>query len=271
MLASVQERFDEVSYVVVDDFPTVDPDLVIVEVRGDNQRPRKRPALPEPLHHVPVLPRRPRGPLAGVLQPRRLPNGGTHDRRHDMTGVLDGLTVLDLTQGIAGPVAGMLLADHGAQVTKIEPPGGDPTRALTAARRCGTAGSAARCSIRTRPIDRDRLACSPRARRRAHRELRARRRGRARHRRRHAARAQPAARLLLDHRLRRRRRARRPSCGTTRWSRRAPATSGRAAACPAARSPASPASRPRSPTSCARRLLGRRAPSGSARSRACRG
>jgi ketosteroid isomerase-like protein len=37
MLASVQERFDEVSYVVVDDFPTVDPDLVIVEVRGDNR------------------------------------------------------------------------------------------------------------------------------------------------------------------------------------------------------------------------------------------
>ena len=37
MLTSVQERFDEVSYVVVDDFPTVDPDLVIVEVHGDNQ------------------------------------------------------------------------------------------------------------------------------------------------------------------------------------------------------------------------------------------
>jgi ketosteroid isomerase-like protein len=37
MLAAVQERFDEVSYVVVDDFPTVDPDLVIVEVRGDNR------------------------------------------------------------------------------------------------------------------------------------------------------------------------------------------------------------------------------------------
>jgi ketosteroid isomerase-like protein len=36
MLAAVQERFDSVSYVVVDDFPTVDPDLVIVEVRGDN-------------------------------------------------------------------------------------------------------------------------------------------------------------------------------------------------------------------------------------------
>jgi ketosteroid isomerase-like protein len=37
MLASVHERFDEVSYVIVDDFPTVDPDLVIVEVQGDNR------------------------------------------------------------------------------------------------------------------------------------------------------------------------------------------------------------------------------------------
>lgn len=36
MLSAVQERFDSVSYVIVDDFPAVDPDLVIVEVRGDN-------------------------------------------------------------------------------------------------------------------------------------------------------------------------------------------------------------------------------------------
>jgi ketosteroid isomerase-like protein len=36
MLAAVQERFESVSYAIVDDFPTVDPDLVIVEVRGDN-------------------------------------------------------------------------------------------------------------------------------------------------------------------------------------------------------------------------------------------
>ncbi len=45
-----------------------------------------------------------------------------------MTSVLDGIRVLDLSSGIAGPVAGMLLADHGADVVKIEPPGGDPRR-----------------------------------------------------------------------------------------------------------------------------------------------
>jgi len=45
-----------------------------------------------------------------------------------MAAVLDKLKVLDLTWGIAGPMATMLLADHGAEVTKIEPPGGDPFR-----------------------------------------------------------------------------------------------------------------------------------------------
>jgi crotonobetainyl-CoA:carnitine CoA-transferase CaiB-like acyl-CoA transferase len=46
-------------------------------------------------------------------------------------GVLDGLEVLDLSWGISGPMTGMLLADHGAHVTKIEPPGGDPWRRLS--------------------------------------------------------------------------------------------------------------------------------------------
>ncbi len=43
-----------------------------------------------------------------------------------MAGVLDGIKVLDLSWGISGPMTGMLLGDHGADVTRIERPDGDP-------------------------------------------------------------------------------------------------------------------------------------------------
>ena len=43
-------------------------------------------------------------------------------------GPLSGLKVLELGQLIAGPFAGKTLADFGADVIKVEPPGGDPLR-----------------------------------------------------------------------------------------------------------------------------------------------
>jgi len=45
-----------------------------------------------------------------------------------MPGVFDDVRVLDLSWGAAGPMTTMLLADNGAQVTRIEPPDGDPFR-----------------------------------------------------------------------------------------------------------------------------------------------
>jgi crotonobetainyl-CoA:carnitine CoA-transferase CaiB-like acyl-CoA transferase len=45
-------------------------------------------------------------------------------------GALDGVRILDLTTGIAGPLGVLLLAEQGADVIKVEPPGGDPLRSM---------------------------------------------------------------------------------------------------------------------------------------------
>ena len=43
-------------------------------------------------------------------------------------GALRGLKVVDFGHYIAGPLLGMLLSDQGAEVIKVERPGGDPAR-----------------------------------------------------------------------------------------------------------------------------------------------
>ncbi len=45
-----------------------------------------------------------------------------------MTGPIEGLRVVDCSRGTAGPRATGMLADYGADVVWVEPPGGDPTR-----------------------------------------------------------------------------------------------------------------------------------------------
>ncbi len=47
-----------------------------------------------------------------------------------LASVLDDLVVLDLSQGVAGPLCARLLGDYGADVIKLEPPGGDCGRRM---------------------------------------------------------------------------------------------------------------------------------------------
>ena len=61
-------------------------------------------------------------------------------------GKLSGITVVDLSQFLPGPMLSVMMADHGARVIKIEPAAGDPTRTQApyrTASRCGSPTSIA--------------------------------------------------------------------------------------------------------------------------------
>ncbi|MDV7352794.1 CoA transferase [Rhodococcus oxybenzonivorans] len=65
---------------------------------------------------VPVWPRRNRAAHAGSTTVTQLP--------------LHGIKVIDAATFLAAPLVATLLADHGAEVVKVEPPSGDPYRAF---------------------------------------------------------------------------------------------------------------------------------------------
>ena len=46
----------------------------------------------------------------------------------ESSGALAGLKVIDLSRVLGGPYGTMTLADHGAEVIKVEPPQGDEVR-----------------------------------------------------------------------------------------------------------------------------------------------
>ena len=54
----------------------------------------------------------------------------TRSSAPDDSPAYEGLKVVDMSQGVAGPHCGMLFALHGADVVKIEPPDGDLGRAM---------------------------------------------------------------------------------------------------------------------------------------------
>ena len=88
--------------------------------------------------------------MAGGRSVRRIMGNEAHAHEEQalsrMREWLQGVRVLDLSRYLPGPLATLMLADMGAEVLKIEAPGGDEVLAL-GPRGPGGAGSAAPTGI----------------------------------------------------------------------------------------------------------------------------
>ena len=71
---------------------------------------------------------------------------------HAMPGPLDGYRIVDLTAMITGPLATMVLADQGAEVVKVEPPGGGDVMRYLSTMRGGMSTMFAACNRSKRSI-----------------------------------------------------------------------------------------------------------------------
>ncbi|OZD04961.1 CoA transferase [Rhodococcus sp. 06-235-1A] len=65
----------------------------------------------------------------------------TNTKDNAKTGLLEGIRVVEFASVIMAPYAGQQLGDLGADVIKVEPPGGDMTRSMGSARHTGMAGA----------------------------------------------------------------------------------------------------------------------------------
>ena len=124
-------------YETIPDLPQVKTNRYIVQVKYPNVGTLPFGNLPFQFSKTPVA-QRP-GPWPGQDTEQVLDEGWTDDGANPAKGyfgpkgamdkgVLDGVTVVDMTQGLAGPYASLLLADAGAKVIKVEPPEGDYAR-----------------------------------------------------------------------------------------------------------------------------------------------